>query len=300
MKKNMSKHIFLIPSYPKSGNTLLRIIISSLFFSKDGKTNLKKILIDQLEDTKYLNLIKSINSKDFLKLGDLNTLYKYQLKIKEKHNFSFNEDFSFFKTHHAFINFHNHPYITENFLRGYIYLIRDPRDIVLSWANHTNTSIEKSIEFVMSAEACINWTIDKNSKFPQNIQPKVLISDWQNHVNSWISNNLNVPRMIIKYEDLITSKEKIILDIVNFFKKNFGIEILNLDQKIRNIIETTDFNYLKKKEDTEGFEERVCGKFFNKGKSNQWKKKLTNKQQNIIEKKFFKTISSLGYEHAVK
>ena len=78
------------------------------------------------------------------------------------------------------------------------------------------------------------------------------------------------------------------------------IEILNLDQKIRNIIETTDFNYLKKKEDTEGFEERVGGKFFNKGKSNQWKKKLTNKQQNIIEKKFFKTISSLGYEHAIK
>mgnify|MGYP001169420149 CR=1 FL=1 len=32
----MSKHIFWIASYPKSGNTLLRAIISSLFFSENG------------------------------------------------------------------------------------------------------------------------------------------------------------------------------------------------------------------------------------------------------------------------
>ena len=32
----MSKHIFWIASYPKSGNTLLRAILSCLFFSKDG------------------------------------------------------------------------------------------------------------------------------------------------------------------------------------------------------------------------------------------------------------------------
>ena len=43
MINNESKHLFLISSYPKSGNTLLRIILSSLFFSKDGKTNLEKV-----------------------------------------------------------------------------------------------------------------------------------------------------------------------------------------------------------------------------------------------------------------
>ena len=32
----MSKHIFWISSYPKSGNTLVRAMISALFFSKDG------------------------------------------------------------------------------------------------------------------------------------------------------------------------------------------------------------------------------------------------------------------------
>ena len=35
----MSKHIFWISSYPKSGNTLVRAIISALFFSKNGNAS---------------------------------------------------------------------------------------------------------------------------------------------------------------------------------------------------------------------------------------------------------------------
>ena len=39
----MSKHIFWISSYPKSGNTLVRSIVTSLFFSKDGRFNLEQL-----------------------------------------------------------------------------------------------------------------------------------------------------------------------------------------------------------------------------------------------------------------
>ena len=37
----MDKQIFWVASYPKSGNTLLRSILSSIFFSKDGLFNFK-------------------------------------------------------------------------------------------------------------------------------------------------------------------------------------------------------------------------------------------------------------------
>ena len=49
----MSKHIFWITSYPKSGNTLLRAIISSLFFTNDGKFNFN--LNDVMNGKKVMN-----------------------------------------------------------------------------------------------------------------------------------------------------------------------------------------------------------------------------------------------------
>ena len=56
----MSKHIFWIASYPKSGNTLLRAILSSLFFSKDGTFFHLKLIkaIQGLENKWRLNFIK--------------------------------------------------------------------------------------------------------------------------------------------------------------------------------------------------------------------------------------------------
>ena len=41
------KKIFWICSYPKSGNTWMRSIISSLFFSNDGKFNYPRIALLQ-------------------------------------------------------------------------------------------------------------------------------------------------------------------------------------------------------------------------------------------------------------
>ena len=73
---------------------------------------------------------------------------------------------------------------------------------------------------------------------------------------------------------------------IDFFKKNYGIKILNLDQKIKNILETTNFYYLQKMEEKYGFGERLIGKFFNKGIKNQWINKLTKDQSKKIKDKF--------------
>ena len=71
----MSKHIFWISSYPKSGNTLVRAIIASLFFSSDGKFQFDQLKhTTQFEMRNRLNLIKKINEEDFLNLDQLKVL----------------------------------------------------------------------------------------------------------------------------------------------------------------------------------------------------------------------------------
>ena len=74
----MDKQIFWIASYPKSGSTLLRSILSSIFFSEDGLFNFKLLKnIPIIEDTINLNFIKKTHPKDYDKIHKLEILSKY-------------------------------------------------------------------------------------------------------------------------------------------------------------------------------------------------------------------------------
>ena len=81
----MSNHIFWLSSYPKSGNTLTRLIVAALFFSKDGFVNLDLIkYISNYESTRNLNFIKENNYDDFRKLNKLEILSEYYLESQSK------------------------------------------------------------------------------------------------------------------------------------------------------------------------------------------------------------------------
>ena len=292
----MNNHIFFISSYPKSGNTLMRLIISSLFFTKDGKSNFENLkFISQLENKIYLEFIKNINKIDFLKLNDLNTMYKYHVEIKEKKNLGFKEDFTFFKSHHLMNSFNGYNYINENQIRGIIYLVRDPRDIVLSWQNFESTTIKNAVNFIVNPYSAISWNDNIKSTLPKYIKPKVLISSWKKHVQSIITNKFKKPILIIKYEDLVKDKINILVKIIKFFKDNYKIQILNTDEKILNILETTSFETLKKNEENKSFKESTNSIFFNKGKVGNWKENLDKKYINIIEKEFKKEMLYFNY-----
>ena len=68
----MSNHIFWLSSYPKSGNTLLRSILVSLFFTEDGNFNLKLITkIKQFETDNLIYRNKNIFKNDYSKINDI-------------------------------------------------------------------------------------------------------------------------------------------------------------------------------------------------------------------------------------
>ena len=293
----MSKHIFWIASYPKSGNTLLRAIICSLFFTEDGKFNfklLRKIVIfeEMSRLASCLNITsKKINEKKFE--NKITLIYENLREIQSKNKLGFSEDFAFFKTHFC-ANFKNYNFLIKEFIRGIIYVYRDPRDICLSWARHTNISKKESINFLLNKNASINWIdIDKYKEYNKNTP--VYLSDWQNHVWSWISNKTDCPLFLTSYEEIVYDKKNMIFKLLNFFKKNYNIEINNVDKKIYNILTTTDFNYLQNIENKLGFEEAQKSKFFAVGKRQQWKENLESYEIKKIEYEFENCMKHLNY-----
>ena len=90
----MDKQIFWIASFPKSGNTLLRSVLSSLFFTDDGVVDLNLLRkIPYVEDTSNLEFVKKINPKDYNNLHDPEILSNYWEQMQSKQNLNFKEDF---------------------------------------------------------------------------------------------------------------------------------------------------------------------------------------------------------------
>ena len=118
-------------------------------------------------------------------------------------------------------------------------------------------------------------------------------SRWDYHVSSWLIPNY--PKIVIKYEDMIDKPMQTIMQLV-IFLRNVGVESNFTDQKIVNVIESTNFTNLNKMEKELGFEESIYGtKFFNIGKKNQWKKDLSAEHTHDIEKSFAETMKKFGY-----
>jgi len=277
---------------------LIRAILTGLFFSNDGKVSFDSMRnIALFETTKRLNFIKSVNKEDFYNLGDLRTLSKYWQKIQINQELKIANGFGFLKTHSCLVSIKNNFFTTSDITKGYIYVIRDPRDLCISWAKHSNYSIDQSIEFLCNPLSVLKWiNKSKYSLMPKNIFPLQFISSWGEHVKSWTENDINVPKLIIKYEDLITDKETIINNIIEFFYQSFGIKIKNLDIKLKNILETTSFNYMKNIEVQNGFDEAMpWSSFFRQGKEKEWKQILNKEQQLKIEENFRNYMINYNY-----
>ena len=232
--------IIWLASYPKSGNTWVRSFLSAYYYSKDGKF-----------DFELLKKIKQFPSRDFFdkKLKSVDEAAKNwlvaQKKIKE------NGQFCFLKTHNVYGSYKGNSFTSSEFTAGFIYIVRDPRNVLTSLMNHYSLNEEDSLEMLKSVYRNLR---DENDN--DNYSNYSFISSWANNYKSWkLSNNLE--SLFIKYENLEN-------DRLNTFKKiiNFTNKIINKDEKIdikrlENAIETTNFDVLKKKEEKEGFDEAI-------------------------------------------
>ena len=294
-----NKHIFWVTSYPKSGNTLLRSILISLFFTNNGIFKLKMLqYINQFEKTKLVYDNKQIFKNDFSKLADIPIFYKYLLKIQEKEILNFSEDFRFYKTHSGNFVIGGNNFTNKENTRGFIYMIRDPRDVCISLSKHLNITIDESINYMINDLQSLHWKENRrNVLFKKENRPSLFLSSWANHVNSWDVTDWDVPKLIIKFEDLVYDKKNTVKKIVNFFSNKYNFVFNNIEEKIDNIIQTTDFEKFKNEEKNYGFDESVPhNSFFSVGKKEQWVKILNKNQIKKVEKNFGKIMNKYNYQ----
>ena len=279
--------IVWLASYPKSGNTWLRSIISALVYSKDGLFNfelLKKI--PQFPTQKYFREF----TDDYTNIHEIK---KYWIAAQDKINLD--NEIKFLKTHHINCKVDDYSFTNKQNTCATIYIVRDPRNLVNSISNHYDKSINEAKEFLITPKTL---GASKNNHNLKNGHVVTLIGNWAENYNFWKQTNENF--LLVKYEDLLNNINLELEKIVLFLKKYINFDVN--DNKLQNIIKTTNFNHLKEKEKEGLFDENVYTKstnrkinFFHQGPENNWKSKLESEIVNEINLKFKNEMIELGY-----
>jgi hypothetical protein len=281
--------IIWIASYPKSGNTWLRSLLSSYFFSKDGIFSFKQL--ENIKQFSSQSLISTeINQSNYQSVVSKNWIPMQEIINKDK-------KIHFLKTHNALCTINNNKFTDKLNTAACIYIVRDPRNLITSLSHHYELDYENAIKFITNKRKVIFPKTLNNKK--DNCRDFNFISDWPGHYNSW-KNISFCPIKIIKYEDLLADTKNIFISILKFISKFTKLDFN--EEKISNALKTTNFDNLRRIEKEENFEESIIStktnkkvKFFNLGKDNDWRRLLGKSTILRIEEKFKKEMNELNY-----
>jgi Sulfotransferase domain len=245
-----------LASYPKSGNTWLRAFLANYFI--DGPEPVS------------INEMQKISSGDssapaYADLGRCSpaTLSAAQVvALRERHleRISHNGQTNFVKTHNAHIRIGGRWLIPARLTRAAIYIIRDPRDLVLSYADHFGLDTAGAAAAIASAQ----------NRVPTNSRTVMqFLGNWSDHVKRW-ARAKEFPVLVLRYEDMLADPEACFERVLR--QIGAPVDAAVLAQATR----FSSFDVLAAQEEETGFREKGApqARFFRKGVSGQWRDAL--------------------------
>ncbi len=195
-----------------------------------------------------------------------------------------NSSFQVYKSHHIYKDMYN---ASSNKIFKIIYLIRDPRDVVISGAyffSFTNlfiTSTKKMRFHYTSRFLRKIYTAILTKKKKKKIMIKAVLfgneniscwlkTPWESHYNGYINKNI----LFIKYEDLIETPESESHKILNYL----GVE--KSQEHILNCIENQSFE--KRKNEVHNQNNPTLKMLVRKGGYGYWRKEFTEKEISLF------------------
>lgn len=272
------KNIVWLASYPKSGNTWLRIFLANYLLNLE-----KPVPINQVHRIGIGDAIAktyAMVNKGVYDPADRRTHLRDRDKVLRR-IVANGADMNFVKTHCENGVAFGTQLIPPRYTRAAIYILRDPRDMVLSYARHYGQTPSETI-------ATISRTDNATLADMRNVEQ--YLGTWSNHVLSW-TRSRKFPVHTMRYEDMHDRA-----------KETFGglLEFLSVpveDERLEKAIRFSSFDEVRAQEDRDSFIERSekTDKFFHTGKTGQWEGNLSDEDLTNLARNHGQVMAKFGY-----
>ena len=276
------KNIIWLASYPKSGNTWFRVFLSNLFSESQEPAD-----INNLHETPIASARQPFDEVTGLPSSDLTFQEVEQLR-PEVYRFQAQEldGIQYRKVHDAYTYLEDgSPLFPTDVSLGAIYFVRNPLDVLISFAHHSAKEPADMIEVLNDPGKAFG-------KSPKRLFNQLCqrLSTWSGHVKSWVDQQ-NIPVHVMRYEDMRRWPKNTFLQAVNFLNLEVG------EEAVEEALDKSDLSVLKEQEKKSGFKEKMikAGSFFRKGQVGEWKEILTREQVEQIVNEHAEVMKRFGY-----
>jgi hypothetical protein len=264
-----------LASFPKSGNTWFRLLLSNWKSGLDRPVDLNREL-------GWGSRFKTRAAFDEATLLESGMLTHDEVDLlcpavyAELAASGAGNETLYVKTHEAYV---------EYAARAAIYILRDPRDVAVSFAHHCGADLDDTIAILNAPDSALAGSARRQS--PQ-LRQRLL--GWSGHVRSWLTQR-DVPVHAIRYEDLKADPLAVFRGALDFLGESFD------EEEIERAVRFSDFKALRRQERENGFRERMSPKapFFRQGEAGAWRRALTDVQARRVEGAHAETMARFGY-----
>ncbi len=257
-----------IASYPKSGNTWVRVFIHNLMRELRGEGEAPQDINSLHEVTATGETIAEAFTRRLGKLPKEATpeeIADARVDVQAGLVEGKGEPV-YIKTHNAVANVGGFPTINFDITLAAVYIVRNPLDVAVSYANFSG----------LSPDTIIAYMVDP-AGIPAVARLYEFMGSWSFHTSSWMAVP-HRPILLLRYEDMLAAPGRTFARLAAFLQLKPGAG------QLQRAIENSSFAELARQEELHGFRERpmTAEKFFRSGKAGQWREALSESQVNSV------------------
>jgi aryl sulfotransferase len=290
------KPVYWLASYPKSGNTWLRMLLNALALGPEEALDINDLSVSggiasARPPFERLTLLDSelLTAEEADRLRP--RVYEALAEGEDDESDASAPPVRFVKAHDAYVSTPSgEPLLAgARGAAGALLIVRDPRAVAPSLSHHMGVPVDEAIAAMNDPDFCFGvGGAGRSSQFRQRLL------GWSGHAASWLDQR-DIPLRVLRYEELAADAGAVLADALGFAGLAASAE------EIARAVAMAEFSELRRQERESGFREAPRGlgrTFFRRGQADAWREELSPAQIARIERDHAAMMRRLGYQAA--